>query len=226
MAITQEIQNGPMFQPHVLLVEDEMNVAKGLQMVMNESGYNVDVAMTGEGALRLIKGANYDLLVADLKLPDINGMVVVEEVRERWPDTKVVIITGYPAVASAVQALKMGAADYLQKPFTDDEFKATVSEALHEERSESLEELIAETENERLIQKQEVIKVLDRTSEDIIFWRTLMETGSPALEEYQLSNVAKAAICSGDLQWIRKNVGELTPEQLRFIYRRLEREAW
>jgi hypothetical protein len=84
----------------------------------------------------------------------------------------------------------------------------------------------AETEEEKLIQKREVLGVLSRTAEDADFWGDLMENGSLALANYPLSSEAKAAITSGDLKWINENVGELTQKQLMFIYKRLEREAW
>ena len=71
-----------------------------------------------------------------------------------------------------------------------------------------------------------MIRVLNRTAEDEIFWTDLMEKGSEALADYQLTHEAKAAIVSGDLNWINRNVGELTQKQLMFIYKRLEREAW
>ena len=71
-----------------------------------------------------------------------------------------------------------------------------------------------------------MIRVLNRTSEDREFWRELMEKGSEALGAYDLTTEAKGAIASGDLKWINENVGELTQKQLRFIYKRLEREAW
>ena len=70
------------------------------------------------------------------------------------------------------------------------------------------------------------LSVLNRTSDDSDFWDDLMEKGSQALEDYRLSGEAKAAIISGDLKWINKNIGELTQKQLMFIYKRLEREAW
>ena len=89
-----------------------------------------------------------------------------------------------------------------------------------------MEELITETEKERLIQKQEVLRVLERASQDTDFWADLLKNGSNALKDYQLSSSASAAIISGDLNWIRKNVGELTKEQLQIILSRLEREVW
>jgi DNA-binding NtrC family response regulator len=207
-------------------MEDEMNVAKGLEMVMREEGYEVDLADTGQGALDKFRASEFDLLVADLRLPDMDGMDVVQHVREKRPRTNVVIITGYPSVSSAVEAVRMGVSDYLRKPFTEDEFKTAVKSALKEKEKESMEELIVETQKERLIQKEEVIRVLERAYQNGEFWLELMENGSEALKEYRLSRKARAAILSGDLEWIRKNVGELTEEQLMFIYKRLEREAW
>jgi DNA-binding NtrC family response regulator len=207
-------------------MEDEINVAKGLEMVMREEGYEVDVALTGQGALEKCKASEFDLIVADLRLPDMDGMEVVQRVREKQPKTNVVIITGYPSVASAVQAVRVGVSDYLRKPFTEDEFKTAVKSALKKKEKESMETLIVETQQERLIQKEEVIRVLERAYHDGEFWRELMESGSEALKGYRLSRKAKAAILSGDLEWIRKNVGELSEEQLMFIYKRLEREAW
>jgi len=224
--IQETIRSEPVYRPHVLLVEDELSVAKGLEMVMREEGYDVDLADTGHGALDKFRAGEFDLLVADLRLPDMDGMDVIQHVREKRPKTNVVIITGYPSVSSAVQSVKMGVLDYLRKPFTEDEFKAAVKGALQGKEKGSMEELIVETQKERLIQREEVIRVLDRASQNEDFWRKLMENGSETLKEYRLSSKAKAAIMSGDLNWIRKNVGELTKEQLLFIYKRLEREAW
>ncbi len=227
MNTTQEtVQTKHAYKPHVLLMEDEMGVAKGLEMVMREEGYEVDIAFTGQRALDMIRSIEFDLLIADLRLPDMDGMDVVQHIREKQPSTNVVIITGYPSVSSAVEAVRMGVSDYLRKPFTEDEFKTAVKSALYKKEKESMEELIVETQKERLIQKEEVVRVLERAYHDGEFWRGLMENGSESLKEYRLSNKAKAAILSGDLEWIRKNVGELTEEQLMFIYKRLEREAW
>jgi DNA-binding NtrC family response regulator len=208
-------------------VEDEFSVAKGLEMVMTEEGYDVDLADTGRGALHTFwTKDNFDLMVADLRLPDIDGMEVIQRVKEKRPETKVVIITGYPSVSTAVQAVKIGVDNYLRKPFTDDEFMAAVGGALKGREKGSMEELITETQKERLIQREEVIRVLDKAYQNHTFWVELMENGSDALQDYRLSRTAKAAILSGDLNWIRDNVGELSEQQLLFIHSRLQREAW
>ena len=225
--LTEKINTQVKVLPHILLLEDEPNVAKGLKMVMDEQGYDVDLATTGQGALDSFWAGRFDLLIADLRLPDIDGMEVVERVKEKRPETPVVVITGYPSVSSAIKALKAGVTDYLRKPFTEEEFISAVDGALKErQRVVTREELLIAGEKERLIQKREVIRVLNRTSEDEEFWRELMEMGPQALVGYNLSGEAKAAIASGDLKWINDHVGELTQKQLMFIYKRLEREAW
>ncbi len=214
--------------PNILVMEDDLSVAKGLEMVLSEEGYDVNWAGTGELALEAFKQKRYDLLVADLRLPGINGMEVIKQVKEEKPETEVIVITGYGTTSTAVEAMKLGVHDFLPKPFTEDQIKASINEALKEHFEKPTEAVIkeAETEEEKLIQKRQVTQVLNRTTEDRDFWRELMEKGSKALEGYQLSLEAKAAIVSGDLKWINEHVGELTQKQLMFIYKRLEREAW
>jgi len=215
-------------QPNILVMEDDLSVAKGLEMVLTEEGYDVYLAGTGDLALEAFKQKRYDLLVADLRLPDMDGMEVIKKVKAEKPDTEVVVITGYGTAATAVEAMKLGAHDFLPKPFTEEQIKAAVDDALKERVEEAVEAVAPEVEAEegRLIQKREVIQALNRTAEDKDFWQDLMENGPVALEGYQLSSEAKSAISSGDLKWINENVGELTQKQLMFIYKRLEREAW
>lgn len=229
MNATQELNvNGHEVPPHILVMEDEASVAQGLQLVLSEEGYDVDVAMTGGSAIDTFNKKAFDLLVADLRLPDIDGMEVVRQVKETNPETEVVVITGYASVSSAVEAMKLGALEYLPKPFTDEQFRQVIEGALKEKKAPAVERPAVdfETEEGRLIQKREVTRILNRAAEDTDFWQELMENGSEALADYQLSGRAKYAITQGDLNWITENVGELTQKQLMFIYKRLEREAW
>lgn len=218
----------PQGWPQILLMEDEPSVAKGLQMVLTEEGYTVDLAMNGKSALDRSRQKGFDLLVADLRLPDIDGMEVIKRVKAQRPQIGVVVITGYSTVSSAIEAMKLGAHDYLAKPFTDDEFKSAVESALKANKAPPAKNLVEKIDSEegKLIQKQEVLRVLNRASQDDAFWRDLLENGSAALTDYQLTNSAKAAIISGDLEWLNRNVGKLTEKQLRWIRARLEMERW
>jgi len=218
----------PQDWPQILVMEDEPSVAKGLQMVLAEEGYSVDLAMTGQSALDRFTQKGFDLLVADLRLPDIDGMEVIKRVKAQRPQTGVVVITGYSSVSSALEAMKLGAHDYLPKPFTDDEFKTAVEGALKTIKAAPAIDLVEkiDTAEGRLIQKQEVIRALTRASEDEAFWQDLLINGSMALKDFKLSNKAKAAIISGDLAWITRHVGKLTEKQLQWIRARLEMERW
>lgn len=212
--------------PQILIMEDELSVGQGLKMILTEEGYGVKWFTTGQSALDSFSQKRYDLLVADLRLPDMDGMDVIKQVKEKRPETEVVVVTGYPTVSSAVESAKMGIREYLRKPFTEDELKSIVKDALKEKAEASPDRFFNETREGRLIQKREVLRVLDRTSIDDEFWKDLMKLGSEALEGYQLSMQAKAAIISGDLGWINEHIGELTQKQLMFIYKHLELEAW
>jgi FixJ family two-component response regulator len=214
--------------PHILVMEDDLSVAKGLEMVLSEAGYGVDLAETGRLAMEAFEQKRFDLLVADLRLPDINGMEVIKHIKSKKPETEVIVITGFGTTSIAVEAMKLGVHDFLPKPFTDEQIKTSINEALkaYVEKPAEAEVKKAETEEEKLIQKRQVVQVLNRTAEDDDFWSDLMTNGSKALADYPLSSEAKAAVASGDLKWINENVGELTQKQLMFIYKRLEREAW
>ncbi|HMA66494.1 MAG TPA: response regulator [Desulfosalsimonadaceae bacterium] len=212
----------------ILLMEDEVVVAEGVRMVLDEEGYHVKIADTGQKALDELGGKNYDLLVADLRLPDIDGMDVIKKTRETNTDTNVIVITGYGTVDIAVEAMRLGVADYIPKPFTEEQIRSSVQKALAGERMRTAagKEQEDEQRDSRLIEKQEVMRVLNRTSEDKRFWQQLFKDGSAALKDYKLSSEAKAAILSGDLGWLNANIGELTQKQLMFIYKQLEKEVW
>ena len=92
----------------------------------NKYGYEIDTAMNGREALLKLEKATYDLLITDLRLPDISGMDVLEEVREKYPDTGIIMITAFGSIKNAVRALKSGAFDYITKPFNLDEIELVV----------------------------------------------------------------------------------------------------
>lgn len=214
--------------PQILLMEDEIHVAKGLQMVLAEEDYDVQWAMTGRNALEKIGQTSFDLLVADLKLPAINGMGVIRHVKGRRPETEVVVITGYSSVESAVEAMKIGARDYLPKPFTEEEFKKVVNVALSK-RLEALTKEIAKVEDfdeSSPIERRVVLRVLNRAADDEAFWKSLVHEGPEALSEYRLSTEAKRAIVSGDLSWINEHIGELTQKQLLVLHKLMEITIW
>lgn len=111
----------------ILIMEDEINVAKGLKLILGEAGFEVDWAENGRQALELCHCKTYDLMLADLILPDVDGLDIIKAVRQQCPGTRIIVITGYATVASAVDAMKLGALDYLEKPFTEEEIMAAIN---------------------------------------------------------------------------------------------------
>ena len=136
--------------PKILLVDDEMTLGKGLEKILTKEGYTVDYATTGQGALDYFGQKPYDLLVADLRLPDIDGMEVVKRAKGKNPELPVIIITGYGSVPSAVGAMKIGVFDYLSKPFTKNEFVDSVQGALKERYGPMLKETPSKRETPSL----------------------------------------------------------------------------
>ena len=208
-----------MEKAHILVMEDDVAISAALDMILTEAGYNIDLAETGEAALELFEKKDFDLIIADLKLPGINGMEVIKQIKEKKPEMEVVVITGVGTQPIAAEALELGAHDFLPKPFTDDQIMTAIDEALQHHEAGPFRLF-------SLIQKREVLSVLSRAADDEKFWVDLMELGSEALDSAQLISDAKAAITSGDLRWINKNVGELNQKQLKFIFKRLERQSY
>jgi len=135
-------------QPQILLMEDEKSVAQGLQMILSEEGYDVDLAMTGQNALNSLSDKGFDLMVADLRLPDMNGMEVIKKAKDENPEIKVIVITGYANISSAVEAMKTGVVvDYISKPFTEKEFMERV-EKVFKEKKDKLSTKDQESEGE------------------------------------------------------------------------------
>lgn len=105
----------------ILCVDDEDVILDSFRKILVLDGYSVDTVNTGAEALGLIKTHHYDFCFTDLKMPEMDGVEVAKSVKHLRPDIDVVIITGYATVETAVDCMKLGAMDYVQKPFTEDE---------------------------------------------------------------------------------------------------------
>ena len=113
----------------VLIIDDESVICDACRLVLAEKGYGVDHCLTGKAGLLAIERGTYDVVLLDMKLPDIDGTEILKTVREKSPSPCVIVMTGYSTMSNAVQAMKLGAADYLAKPFTDDELVAAIEKS-------------------------------------------------------------------------------------------------
>lgn len=114
----------------LLIVEDEDTLCKSLQRVFSKEGYEVDRADSAEYAFKLLERNSYDLIITDIILPGISGIELMTKYRETNPAQKVIIITAYASLTTAVEALKAGASDFIIKPLMHDEMKRAVSRVL------------------------------------------------------------------------------------------------
>jgi DNA-binding NtrC family response regulator len=121
----------------ILVIDNEDVICDACRMVLNEKGHRVEAYKIGKPGLQAALERPYDLLLLDMKLPDMDGMDILKILKDRVPSLAVIVITGYSTIANAVQAMKLGAVDYLSKPFTDDELLHAVENAcLEDEQKE------------------------------------------------------------------------------------------
>lgn len=114
----------------ILVVDDEKNIRVTLGQCLVEAGHEVDLAVGGEHALQKLDEGSYDLVLLDIKLPDLDGVEVLRRIKHRRPEQAVVMITAYGTIGTAVETMKLGALDYLQKPFTPEEIRSVVAAVL------------------------------------------------------------------------------------------------
>lgn len=126
--------------PRILVIDDEEIVCESCKRILEEDGYEVETALSGKEAFEKMKGNPFDVVITDLKMPGIDGMEVLRTFRKEYPDTVVIMITGFSTVETAVEAMKLGAFDYIPKPFTPDEVTIIVKKAI-EQKSLLLENI-------------------------------------------------------------------------------------
>ena len=203
----------------VLVIDDEKVVVDSVNKILTDEGYDVTTNLSGRDGLTEALHADYDIVLTDIRMPDIGGMKVLRDIKRSKPSLPVIMITGYASVQSSVQAMKLGAADYVEKPFTPDQLIKAVDTALETAASQ-------EPESQELIHKQEMIKVLEKASSDSDFFTSLLEHAADALDEYDLTGAEKLALLTGDAVWIEEQLGSLTQSQRRWLDIRRSAEIW
>lgn len=131
--IAQSLGEYPADEKIVLIVDDEAILRESLRDYLRDT-YQVVTARTGEEALELIEKQDFDILVIDMRLPGKTGLQVLREVKESKPYVKSIVITAYPSAESAVEAMKLGATDYLIKPVAPDNLERLIRETLLKHR--------------------------------------------------------------------------------------------
>ncbi|MBM3776003.1 MAG: sigma-54-dependent Fis family transcriptional regulator, partial [Acidobacteria bacterium] len=127
----------PSSKGRVLVIDDEPHIREALEMLLNLDGYAVELAQNAAQGMAALERSNYDLVLLDLMMPDRSGMDVLREVRERDRETPIFMVTAYGSIESAVEALKLGANDYVTKPWDNDKLLIEIERMISKRRLES-----------------------------------------------------------------------------------------
>jgi two-component system response regulator PilR (NtrC family) len=117
----------------ILVVDDELSMREFLSILLEREGYDVTVAGSAEEALRMMESALFDLVLSDVNMPGLNGIDLLARIKEKSPETAVLMLTAFSAADQAVEAMKLGAYDYVCKPFKNEEIKQLIKNALEKQ---------------------------------------------------------------------------------------------
>ncbi len=118
----------------IIVIDDEESMCKFMQIMLKKEGYEVTSTQSSKDALEKIKNSNFDLVIADLMMPELNGLELLSKVKSIDRDLSFIVMTAYASVDTAIEALKKGAFDYIAKPFKVDELKITIKKSLEQKR--------------------------------------------------------------------------------------------
>ena len=138
---------------HILVVDDEPLVRRSLSEFLTLQGYTVSIAANGREAQDLLRSYTADIVITDLKMPEINGLQLLKHIKKEYPETCVILVTGYASIDNAVEAIREGAYDYVTKPIVDNEIKLVIERLFRQkqlqEENTKLKEQLAITHKER-----------------------------------------------------------------------------
>jgi len=199
-----------MTRKKVLVVDDERIVLDSVRKILNAENFEVDVTLNGFEGIRFVQKNSYDIVLTDVRMPDISGKIVLREVKRIKPTLPVIIISGFATVQSAIQCMRLGAANVLEKPFTPEELASAVNRALRVVAKEIDEE-------QGLVHDKEILNILNRADRDSQFASEIVEKEAIALEGYSLTPSEKLALLTGDVEWFEQYIGILDPKHKRIL---------
>jgi PAS domain S-box-containing protein len=156
---------GMAYTPKILIVDDEPRMCDSLKVLLSNEGYETETGYSGQEALACLAKCDIDLALLDIVMPDMNGLQIMDHIKEQDLDTSVIVITGHASVDSAIESLRRGAYDYLRKPFEFEELLKRVKNALDQKRLKKEYEII----NGKLALSEKRYECLVNNSPDIIY---------------------------------------------------------
>jgi PAS domain S-box-containing protein len=151
--------------PKVLIVDDDSRMCESLKALLSNQDYILKTCNSGKKAIEYLNKDDFDLVLLDMVMPDMNGYQIMDYINDQSPDTLVIVISGHASIKSAIKFIKKGAYDCIRKPFEPEELLITVKNALDHKRLVSENDVI----NEKLIRTEECYRYLVKNSPDIIY---------------------------------------------------------
>ena len=161
-----------------LVIDDEQVVLDSVSKILTAENFEVYTTLNGGAGISHAINESFNIVLTDIRMPFVDGFKVLREIRRFKSGIPVVIITGYATVNSAVQAVRLGATDYIEKPFTPEQLLRIVDSALTFVAGDAHEE-------PTLVHKKEVVKILEKGASDTEFARQLFSDGGAVLEKIQ-----------------------------------------
>ena len=202
------------------MIDDEVDIREGLELLLSSEGFTVETAQNGTEGLQKLSSNSYDVVLLDLMMPDISGMEVLEEVRQRDKETPIFMITAYGSVEAAVGALKLGANDYFSKPWDNDKLIIEIDQMIARRRLEYENTHLKRALKQRysfpnIIGKSERMqRLLDLVGQVSSSRSTILITGETGTGKELVAKAIHANSPRADHMFVAVNSGSLPPELL------------
>jgi DNA-binding NtrC family response regulator len=205
----------------ILVIDDELDIREGLHDLLTiEGGYSVELAQNGGEGLHKLEGSPYDLVLLDLMMPDMSGMDVLGNVRQRDRETPIFMITAYGSVEAAVEALKLGANDYFSKPWDNEKLLIEIDRMIARRQLEYENTHLKRALKQRysfpnIIGKSErMVRLLDLVGQVATSRSTILITGETGTGKELVAKAIHANSTRADQMFVAVNSGSLPPELL------------
>jgi two-component system response regulator PilR (NtrC family) len=146
---------------NILVIDDELSMREFLKILLEKEGYSISVAEGANEALEMVESELFDLVISDIKMPELGGLGLLQKLRQQGNQVPVILITAYASPEDAVSAMKGGAFDYITKPFNVDEIKAVIRTALIGSGNSEASAPADHTFDEIIGQSPEMLKIFD-----------------------------------------------------------------
>lgn len=163
----------------VLIVDDEKNIRLTLKTALSKAGYEVETAVNGEDGLSKLQEEGFPVILLDMKMPGMDGIQFLKEITNADLETKVIMITGYGSVETAVETLKLGAVDYLRKPFKPEEIIGIVEDVFERYKVENSEKEVESFEEYIMLAKNAINKRDFSRAKEILQKATSLDSEKP-----------------------------------------------